>query len=356
MFHFFYFSFLLLRIVGRGVVVRRQEHKWATGKLVRIEQRFNCRLNPLTFNKIVASYALFIPLVSDGYTGLQGRNTNRQERERLFHYFICSSLFDDFCDRLDCPEERLTKMSFQPHLAKPNNGDEAIFLYAHILLRNIFEGERLKHYDYLSRQIYRSQKHSEQQFDPSVTDEALEVITREKGGYSLLITNLYLDIPLTDEVQDCCFHMGFLIQLINDIFDIYKDLHDEAEGSATLPNRIRDVANFDQYFSSLAKAFQTKILGIHVSHKRKKRFFLHMTALCALGHTGINQLRLVERQYGKLPLLKELPRNAVVIDMAKWRNFYYWLKRTYMETKYMSGAMSCKQVTRSAKNNFSLNN
>ncbi len=333
MINFLSFLFRLLYIVAHGIVVRKRETRWAKVQLRNIEMKLQQHLNGFTFKKIVNSYALFVPLISDGYAQLHGRNTNRMEKERLLHYFICSSLFDDFCDRVDCQDERLWKLSFNSENVIAVNGDEEIFLYAHNFLRRQFAGLKLAYYDDVSLKIFHSQNESEKQFDPTITNEDIARITKEKGGHSLLITNCYLDISFSQQENDCCFYMGFLIQLTNDIFDIYKDIHDESEGSATLPNRMENAIKFRNYFASVIQEFQEKIWGIHIDAKNIKSFHIRMMALCALGLTGIHQFVLLQEKQGRLPPLKNLSRKETIIDMERWHTFQYWFTSTYRESK-----------------------
>ncbi|HEY9261388.1 hypothetical protein, partial [Chitinophaga sp.] len=201
--------------------MRRQEAKWASNRVKELETPLGGRLDDFTFRKIVNSYAIYNPMMCDAFTALRGRASRKAEKERMLQYFICSSLFDNFCDRKELSQEALHQLSFAPESYTAGSFDEQLFLQCHLFLR---DGVRDKSfYEKVTHGVYQSQVDSVKQFDHTLSDEEITDITIRKGGYAVLLCHFYLDDPASEPEQQCWYQIGGIIQLINDLYDIHKD-------------------------------------------------------------------------------------------------------------------------------------
>lgn len=72
--------------------------------------------------------------------------------------------------------------------------------------------------------------------------------------------------------------MGALIQLGNDIYDVYKDLH---EGIHTLPNRMQKVKEIENELSTRMQEFKASVRSLAVSDRKKKIAPPYCHHLCA---------------------------------------------------------------------------
>lgn len=286
------------------------------------------RLETGTFKKIVNSYGIYIPMICDAFSGLKGRKTSVAEKERILLYFICSSLFDDFCDRRELTEAEMEHISYRPASWQPANVNEKIFLHAHLALRD-FVGDK-DAYDTVTRQLFAAQIDSIRQFDASISDADLHRITLEKGGYAVLLCHFYLDEEVTETEQELWFRLGKIIQLTNDLFDIYKDL---ADGSQTLPNRMKDAHAFhDRYFSGAVQEMIDHVHQLPYPAKRKQDFMISLMAICSFGRIALKQLTALQGNAPALPALHSVPRKQLIVDMEKAGNILYCMRYTYRQT------------------------
>lgn len=120
--------------------------------------------------------------------------------------------------------------------------------------------------------------------------------------------------------------MGTLIQLTNDLYDIYKDLQDNI---TTLPNQMKDAYAFEQFFIEQIQFMKTLIRQLPYSHKSKKEFSISMAGIYSFGLIAIDQLKKIQGSNDYLPGLKTLPRKKLIIDMEKVSNLAKWFKFTY---------------------------
>jgi hypothetical protein len=313
--------------------LRKKEEKWAA-KIVRdLENELGGALDSFTFNKIVERYAVFLLIVCDAFAQLKGRNTNANEKRRILYFCICSALFDNFCDRKDFTAEQLFRISFHQETYNATNINEKIFLHAHkFLLENVREKEV---YLNISRLLFQAQLDSGKQFQPSISNEELETITKNKGGYSLLLSAYYFDEKFDYIEHKCWFLLGYIYQLVNDLYDIYKDLQ---EGSETLPNRINDVEPFGIFYENIVTELLNNIGKINTTGKRKKRFYFSMMNVCSFGSVAINQLKTIQKKHnGRLPDLKTLPRKELIVDMERLYNIWQLVRHSYGKWLMING-------------------
>jgi hypothetical protein len=328
-----YFFWFWYKVIGQASYIirsRKRETKRAYDLLDQIERQFSGRFNPNTKKKIAVSYGIYNPMICDAFTRLRGRPTHDGERIRFIHYFICSSLFDDFTDYALITEEQLRELSFAPDKYQPHGFDERAFLNAHLLLRQFVTDKPL--YDRISETLFEAQMQSKKQYQSTLSDESLKAITFNKGGNSVLLCRFYLDTAIeTSETEDACWYrMGTLIQLTNDLFDIYKDLQDHI---TTLPNNMKDACVFEQYFIDQIQDIKTLIGRLPFSQKNKQAFSLSMAGIYAFGLIALDQLKSIQEKTGQLPQLSTLDRKALIIDMEKPGNLVRWFKFTYRYAK-----------------------
>ncbi|AYD47943.1 hypothetical protein [Arachidicoccus soli] len=246
---------------------------------------------------------------------MRDRHTTKKEKERLLHYFICSSLFDNFCDNNEQPSTDLYKISFFPESYSFTSFEEHAFIQSNTYLKNnILDPEQYKK---ACEALYNSQICSTTQSDCQITDEEIKDITRQKGGYSLMLCSFYLDEISSTLEQQCWYHIGEIIQLNDDLFDIYKDCNDKI---ATLANRMQDAYAFHHFFISSFKNIEKEIWQLPYPNKSKQYLINSLIGISAIGLVAIRHLQKIQRASQRLPDLKTLTHHELVIDMEKITN------------------------------------
>jgi hypothetical protein len=337
--YFFRFWYRVIKTALYIIFNRKRETRRAYALLDYIETQFDGKFVPATRRKIAVSYGIYTPMICDAFTALHGRRTVIGERVRYIHYFVCSSLFDDFTDTIGLPEQELLALSFDAETFTPRTFDEAVFRSSHLLLRDfVKEGEA---YGKVTRALFQAQWDSKKQArgwdsdqrlsgdrpsDRRLSDEEIRAITFSKGGNSVLLCSYYLEFPDTPAEKECWYRIGTIIQLTNDLFDIYKDIQDHID---TLPTRMTDVFVFQAFFGEQIRGMQALIHTLPVPEARKAPFRLAMAGIYAFGLIALDQLREVQGDASSLPPLATLPRSALIIDMEKRKNLAKWLRYTY---------------------------
>jgi hypothetical protein len=327
--HYFYrFWTTLIQLATYIIRSRKKETARAYALLDTIEAQWKGQFQPATRRKIAVSYGIYNAMICDAFTRLHGRLTTSDEKERLIHYFICSSLFDDFTDYGTITEQQLLAMSFDPQHYTPESFDERIFLQSHLLLLNFVQDKEA--YQKITRALYKAQLASKQQYKSHLPDETIREITFTKGGYSVLLCRHYLAINAGTMEEECWYRIGTIIQLTNDLFDIYKDLQDEID---TLPNRMTNAYTFEQFFLQQVQQMNALINQLPHPPERIQTFRLSMAGIYAFGLIALDQLKAIQGDQLQLPAFNTLPRKALIVDMEKRKNLVKWLRFTYKHAR-----------------------
>lgn len=326
--YFFWFWSRVFKNASFIIRSRKRETKSAYSLLNAIEKDFGGQFNPKTKRKIAVSYGIYNPMICDAFAGLHGRQTNKAEKNRYIHYFICSSLFDDFTDYELINDQQLLDLSFQPEQYVAETFDEKVFQQSHLLLRD-FVKDKLA-YNHISYELYHAQMQSREQQGNELDYEEIRQITFNKGGNSVLLCRYYLELSSDTAEDECWYTIGTLIQLTNDLYDIYKDLKDNI---STLPNRMTNVYSFEEFFTGRIQEMKKSILALPYSFKIKKEFSLSMAGIYAFGLIAIDNLKKIQGNKEQLPDMRTLSRKALIIDMEKVSNLAKWFKFTYRYAK-----------------------
>jgi len=302
----------------------KQSEKWATEYLHTVELKFNGNFDQKTLEKVVKRYSIQQHFINDSFSSLYGRTNNANEKERNLLYFIMVSVYDDFFDDKTLTLEQIDAIFYHPDEFSAETFFEKVFIYTHTRLLNDVEDSAQYFKDFEGLHI--AQKDSLEQFNPNVSDEALLSITTRKGGYCLLMCRHYLDTPYLVEADTTWYALGGVIQLTNDLYDIYKDMQ---EGIITLAIRAKQYVAIYALYHKHAEALNESIKKLPVTNSRKSDLSIILNVIAAFGYVALDNLARLQGNNASLPAFKTLARKELIIDMEKNTNRFKLLKFTY---------------------------
>ena len=302
----------------------KQSEKWATEYLHMVELKFDGKFDQKTLEKVVKRYSIQQHFINDSFSSLYGRNNNANEKERNLLYFIMVSVYDDFFDDKTLTLEQIDSIFYHPDDYSAQIFFEKVFIYTHTRLLNDVADKAQYFKDFEGLHI--AQKDSLEQFNPKVTDEALLSITTRKGGYCLLMCRHYLDTPYLPEADTTWYALGGVIQLTNDLYDIYKDMQ---EGIITLAVRAKQYEAIYALYHKHAEALNESIRQLPVTNTRKSDLSIILNVIAAFGYVALDNLARLQGNNASLPAFETLARKELIIDMEKNVNRFKLLKFTY---------------------------
>lgn len=328
MLHSIKFIVQIFIIAVRILIQRKRVAKRSKHLLDQIEEKWNGQFDRVTYYKIFNSQAIYIPSVCHAFASLHGGKISLLEEQRFLHYFICSSLFDNFWDRKSLSIEQLTALSFSPTTYPANNFDEKVFQYAHQwLLKQVHDEDS---YMEVAQQVFKAQHDSLKQMDGSIHWEELLSITERKGGYSVELCSFYWDEPSSTELRGLWYRLGALIQLTNDLYDVFKDSRD---GMFTLPIMMKRIEEVKTLHKKWTDEISMLLNQIPVEKKKKETCRIHLMGIAAFGRIALEQFELLEKRDQNLKNWSTYSRKELIIDMELWKNLWKWLKLTHAMSK-----------------------
>jgi hypothetical protein len=136
----------------------------------------------------------------------------------------------------------------------------------------------------------------------------------------------YLDTPYLPAADATWYALGGVIQLTNDLYDIYKDMQ---EGIITLAVRAKQYEAIYALYHRHAAALNETIRQLPVSHTRKMDLSIILNVIAAFGYVALDNLKRLQENNSSLPAFETLPRKELIIDMEKNSNRFKLLKFTY---------------------------
>lgn len=292
-------------------------------QLAQLEASADGELNAAERKKIISRQVIFIPVIADAFNRLRNRSTNTAEQERLMQFFVNSSLFDDFFDEQLLTNDQIAAISFSDDYT-PQTYREKLFLQLKKNLDGFASGKA--GYVESKQAVFQSQLASSQQLAANTSTTELLNISLAKGGYSVQLCSYYMADAITTTEQQCWYQLGAIIQLSNDIFDIYKDVQ---QGIYTYPNRCSNMAELHQTFTQEVQVLHQSLQQLPHSKLAKMQLTIAMSGIVALGFTAIQQLQALQGKKSTINNWQHFQRSQLICDMEKIPNMLRWFGYCY---------------------------
>jgi hypothetical protein len=279
------------------------------------------------FKKIENYYSLAVPaILGEAWAALRGKPLQPNERYAATMLATTTGLYDDYFERKALTDEYIENLYRYPEQNSGQNSNEKLANFCWLeALRKGASAEALIHYAHL---VHRAQIASRRQLVPDTSLAEIETTTFDKGGYSVLIYLSVLQAPMSTADAELLYCAGALLQLENDIFDVYKDHRD---GIRTLATTATDIAPLRTLYHK--KWLQVKHAITQTDHPAagKARFKRILSAIVARGFVCLDMLAVRQRQNGGVFNPAVFTRKQLICDMEKPLNL---LKTLYYYARY----------------------
>lgn len=279
-------------------------------------------LDEKDFKKIRNYYALFVvAIVGENYGRLRGKEMTERERKILSYQGALTGLYDDFFDRENRDNTQVKEMMNNPFNFIPSNSAEKLFLT--FLQQVHLNLEDKPSFDNIFNEIYTIQVESKKQLNSQLTAIQLKQISEKKGGLSHLFYRITLNNSLEKEEQTTLYELGSLLQQVNDIFDVWKDLQ---SGISTFVTTANDIYILKADFELQMKKVQQLLSNLPYKTKHKRACFFQFMILIGMGIVALNQyIELQNKNNGRFEAAN-FTRKQLVCDMQKKSNLLKLMK------------------------------
>lgn len=192
------------------------------------------------FNKITNYYALGVPAIL-GYSFGVLRNAPLSTKERSCITYLggISGLLDDLFDDPSKEVLHLENFILAPEYLRPSNNHEA--LLKHFYISGLKNSENESGLKKQADKVFNTEKESKLQHSKELSITEIRELTFLKGGHSFLFYRLCLNNVLEGSEKNMIYQLGGLMQLGNDIFDVWEDTQSGIDTLATKSQNITDL-------------------------------------------------------------------------------------------------------------------
>lgn len=277
--------------------------------------------------KITAYYGLAVPAVlGESFCILRGNPMTEKERLASTCQGAMTGLGDDFFDRQRLSEQGVKDFIENPDRFTGNSASEKLFLHFYkTALANAPQPALMQQQLF---RVFYAQLLSKKQDEPGLSADVINDITIRKGAESLLYYRTAFDHPMKSGEEKMLYSLGGLMQLSNDIFDVYKD---RQAGVHTLATTTGSIKSLRVHYRALLKLATESAFRSGYSNERVRRFLgllnLGIFARCLV---CLDQLEQLEKRSGGVFELHRYSRKDLICDMDtatnKLRSLRYHIK------------------------------
>ncbi len=277
--------------------------------------------------KITHYYGLAVPaILGEAFCALRGERMTAKERMASTCQGATTGLFDDFFDKQYLSGEALKDFIEKPAPLSGTNANQQLFLRLFKTgLEKMPDKQRTLGYVY---RVYKVQVESKKQATPGLSYQEIKNITLLKGGVSLLLYRTAFANPMEKEEEEMLHRLGGLMQLSNDIFDVYEDCRD---GIFTLVTTTKKINDLRMLFYTLLKEGYAAAYRSNYSQRNIKRF-LNIISMGIFSRclVCLDQLEENEKRSNNIFDPQLYSRKELICDMDtsinKWRSVKYHIK------------------------------
>ncbi|MBK8191759.1 MAG: hypothetical protein IPK76_00560 [Lewinellaceae bacterium] len=248
---------------------------------------------------------------------LRGYPRNNREKRLFTNLAALAYYFDDLTDTLRGKEDTGILWQDNPETyGRTADPSGRALHFLHNIYRALPPGDLDGFRDFMHR-VFNVETAGRQSGTLRPDVEELARITAEKGGYSVLLFRRVMSHTLLPAEKEAIFQFGYLVQLCDDIFDLW---HDRQAGVATTATFYTEQNNLP----ALAHIFEAQVETVkRTFSKASDRIQLARQAMAAV-HFIVSITRVclqhyadLAKKHGTLPLDN---RAEMVVDMERWSN------------------------------------
>lgn len=264
--------------------------------------------------KINHYYGLAVPaILGEAFCALRGEKMTLNERWASTSQGAMTGLFDDFFDKDYLTDEAVEKMIRSENNLSFKRSNQELFDLFYKSALNHSPDKKLVQETLMN--VYKAQVESKKQTRDFISWEELLDITYQKGGYSVIFYRSAFSPAASDEELKLLYNLGGLMQLANDIFDVYKD---REAGIKTLITETKSIKEIQTFFKRNLHEYYQNAFETH-SSKRNVQEFLDIISIGIFSRCFVclDQLLKNEIETGNEFDVHKYSRKQLICDMDK---------------------------------------
>lgn len=276
--------------------------------------------DPLLMKKMAARVKQYIPpflLIEFYYSRASLHPMQGTQRFKSLIMNGLTPLFDDLVDEQSWENNVLKQIFISPEQLQLTGNP---LVCAHLFKLGGFE------WNEYWEAIFLAQIESKKQLEKSpLSKNELYAITAQKGGASVVLGwHVIGEESGGESMKNLAWCFGAYAQLVNDIFDVWKDREAGVQTLVTCTKNIHELAELHR---GLQQEVGIAISGLSISLSRKHRLAASLVPLFCLADLAVERLLKLQAKSSGDFQIENYTRKELVCDMADWSNRlrYGWL-------------------------------
>ena len=257
-----------------------------------------------------------VVMFNSAFRTLSGKKLSKTQQEVSQTFTILTAIIDDLFDEFDYSEKEIKGLC-QKEIQRADNVWESIAI---AFIKKIEALNARASWHPLTEKIVHYQMLSKGQMNGSMEENLLREVIYNKGGISIQLNHdTVLGSDASELESEGFFGLGVIIQLTNDIYDIFKDRNSDTQTLVTDCKDIRILRN--EYNDAVEKTFAI-FQQLPYPKKNIHDFLLQMMVIVSRGWVALDHLENAQKTTQNIFLPKEYSRKQLITDMAKFRNIW----------------------------------
>jgi hypothetical protein len=252
------------------------------------------------------------------FSALRGRTRSWEEKHRLTNLAALAYFFDDLVDSFRHRDDTGILWRDNPEeygLAADDHRRLALHFLHNIYLE--LPKNHLEPFKNTMHRVFNVETAGRQQSPELARPDEIVHITREKGGYSVLLFRMVHEpLPSLAEEQ-ALLEFGQLIQYCDDIFDVWFDLQNHTRTVATEMVSNGQIAELRAVFTQQNERVRSAFLKIGQPRYRVETALRVVHYITAITLVCLDHYARLQRQHPQMPLHD---RRQMIVDMERWKN------------------------------------
>lgn len=281
-----------------------------------LQQNTNSPLPCLTKEdwKRIEFYVVQSVLVSSWVMALKDRKFSKQKMRKAAYLGAMTPLLDDLTDHSKTDSSVILQQLTTHHQEAASSSSLLKAMY-----QEVFTDDR-PYFMNIFQRAMRAQDASLAQLEASIlTEKTLEEITKNKGGLFTLLFWIVIDDTIQPEEQRAVMCLGYALQQINDLFDVYKD---HQNGQQTLFTNTNSLVVAERRFRQTINTLVNQFAGLGYDKKNIRKCLMEISTILGRGIVSLHQLQALQTKNDDPFNIAAYSRKELICDMEKPANLY----------------------------------
>ncbi len=261
----------------------------------------------------IESYTKIASIPNLWFSGLRGYRLSKDEILANRYLAASTPVFDDLLDYEGYSYNEVMELT-RNNKSKKNESLLLLKYFKEKINENAKNPDLFRYY--LEKTAEAQMKSLRQKGNSNLTNDEIRDLTYKKGGYAtLLFRSLLSNKPVANE-EEAIYHLGALLQMMNDIFDIYED---HKNGLQTLASVANDINPLKREYTNLVDKTIVLFRNLNYHPKRIGKTLDKIITVISSGCVCLDPLLALQGDKGNFDA-GNFTRSDLICDMEKISN------------------------------------